>query len=80
VYAQIGVLGVSGVLLGAFWVQFGEGECPCLLCLLQRMAMMLTVMGPVFVIAHGQYARVQGFSVQRLGYGISIFEQLGFGD
>ena len=74
-YAQIGVLGVSGVLLGAFWVQFGEGECPCLLCLLQRMAMMLTVMGPVFVIAH-----VQGFSVQRLGYGISIFEQLGFGD
>lgn len=66
------VLGISGVLLGAFWVQFVGGEYPCPLCLLQRMAMILTAVGSIFVITHGHYARIQGFSVMGLGYGMSL--------
>ncbi len=70
------VLGICAVLLGAFWVQFVNREYPCPLCLLQRMAMILTAIGSIFVITHGHYARVQGFSVMGLGYGISILSAL----
>ena len=66
------VLAISVVLLGAFWVQFVGGEYPCPLCLLQRMAMILTAIGSIFVITHGHYARIQGFSVMGLGYGMSL--------
>ena len=31
------ILGICGVLIGAFVVQFAEGEMPCPLCLIQRM-------------------------------------------
>ncbi|MCH7949854.1 MAG: disulfide bond formation protein B, partial [Candidatus Dadabacteria bacterium] len=34
------VLGISGVLLGAYYIQFVDGESPCPLCLLQRIAML----------------------------------------
>jgi hypothetical protein len=40
------------------------------------MAMILTAIGSIFVITHGHYARVQGFSVMGLGYGISILSAL----
>lgn len=66
------ILGICGVLVGALFVQFVAGEFPCPLCLLQRMAMILAAMGSVFVITHGHYARIQGFSVMGLGYGMSI--------
>ena len=66
------ILGICGVLTGALFVQFVAGEFPCPLCVLQRMAMILAAMGSVFVITHGHYARIQGFSVMGLGYGMSI--------
>ena len=66
------VLAICGVLGGALWVQFVAGEYPCPLCILQRLAMILSAMGSIFVITHGHYARVQGFSVMGLGYGMSI--------
>ena len=66
------ILGICGVLIGALFVQFVAGEFPCPLCVLQRMAMILAAMGSVFVITHGHYARIQGFSVMGLGYGMSI--------
>lgn len=53
VTAHLTILVVSGVLLGAFVVQFVGDEYPCPLCLLQRMAMMLAVMGPAWMIAIG---------------------------
>ena len=70
------VLAICAVLGGALWVQFGAGEYPCPLCILQRMAMILSAMGSIFVITHGHYARVQGFSVMGLGYGMSILAAL----
>ena len=66
------ILGICGVLTGALFVQFVAGEFPCPLCVLQRMAMILAAMGSIFVITHGHYARIQGFSVMGLGYGMSI--------
>jgi len=66
------ILGICGVLIGAFFVQFVAGEFPCPLCVLQRMAMILSAMGSIFVITHGHYARIQDFSVMGLGYGMSI--------
>ena len=66
------ILAICGVLTGALFVQFVAGEFPCPLCVLQRMAMILAAMGSIFVITHGHFARIQGFSVMGLGYGMSI--------
>ncbi len=43
--AHLNILTICGVLAGAFVVQFGQGEFPCPLCVLQRMAMMLCALG-----------------------------------
>ena len=51
--AHLTVLTVTVVLIGAFVVQFVAGEFPCPLCILQRMAMMLAALGPVWMIAVG---------------------------
>jgi disulfide bond formation protein DsbB len=48
--AHFNVLAVCGVLLGAFVVQFAQGEFPCPVCSLQRMAMLLCALGPAFII------------------------------
>jgi disulfide bond formation protein DsbB len=65
------VLAVCGVLLGAFAVQFGQGELPCPLCVLQRMAMLLCALGPAFVIlqAGNGDAPESDFAT---GYGMSV--------
>lgn len=44
------VLAYSIVMLGAFFIQFVEGEFPCPLCMLQRYGMFLSTMGALFVI------------------------------
>lgn len=42
-----------GILSGAmFYYQFGVGELPCPLCILQRMGMMLSSLGAVYVLVH----------------------------
>ncbi len=69
--AHFNVLAICGVLAGAFVVQFGEGEVPCPLCILQRMAMMLCALGPAYVILQGRDGQVSatGFAT---GYGLSV--------
>ena len=44
------VLAYVGVLLGAFTIQFVEGEFPCPLCMLQRYGMILSTLGALWVI------------------------------
>jgi len=61
--SHIYVLVISGVLLGAFWVQFAEQEYPCPLCILQRMAMMLAAMGAAFNLSVGIRVRHFGMSI-----------------
>jgi disulfide bond formation protein DsbB len=47
------ILGLSLVLAGAFYFQFGLGENPCPLCLLQRMGMFGVILGLGFNTAFG---------------------------
>src|SRR5262245_60606185 len=69
--AHFNILAVCGVLLGAFGVQFTQGELPCPLCSLQRMAMLLCALGPAFIISR---ARHGGPSADDFapGYGMSV--------
>jgi len=69
--AHLNILVVCGVLAGAFVVQFGGGEFPCPLCVLQRMAMMLCALGPAYVIMQARDGEVKT-SDFATGYGLSI--------
>jgi disulfide bond formation protein DsbB len=69
--AHLNILAVSGVLLGAFSVQFVEGELPCPLCMLQRMAMLLCAIGPAYVIRRAHRGPVEHADFA-LGYGMSV--------
>lgn len=73
---HICVLGICVVLLGAFWIQFAQGEYPCPLCLLQRMTMIMAAVGSIFIITHRHYSRINSFSVIGLGYGMSVLSAL----
>ena len=68
--AHLNILTLCGVLLGAFVVEFGEGEFPCPLCFLQRMAMMLCALGPAYVILRARDGEVKT-SDFATGYGMS---------
>lgn len=70
--AHLTVLVVTCVLLGAFSVQFVEGEFPCPLCILQRMAMMLAVMGPVWMIAVGHRRESIDPAVFTTAFGMTV--------
>lgn len=66
------VLVVSCVLLGAFGVQFLAGEFPCPLCILQRMAMILAVLGPVWMIAIGHRRKTIEPAVFTTAFGMTV--------
>lgn len=70
--AHIEILAVCGVLGGAFWMQFVRGEFPCPLCLIQRMAMLLCLMGPAIIIMDGLKQRDVSSGAVLVGYGMSI--------
>lgn len=44
------ILATCAVLLGALWAQYGLGEFPCPLCIIQRMGMMLAALGPAWLL------------------------------
>ena len=74
VLMHVQVLGIVGVLCGALFYQFIEGEFPCPLCLLQRMAMMAAAMGPMYVLLNRE-AKAQDSPARvrfMRGYGMSI--------
>ena len=70
--AHFEILAVSAVLLGAFWIQFAEWEFPYPLCVVQRMAMLLCLMGPAVIIIDGLKQRDVSSSAVMVGYGMSI--------
>ena len=60
------------VLSGAMFVfQFGMSELPCPLCILQRMAMMLAAIGPVYIVAQTLRGR-GGAGTVMTGIGLAI--------
>lgn len=54
-----------------FYFQFAEGEFPCPLCILQRMAMMIVVIGPILVLSRALTGASSTTSLAT-GAGISI--------
>lgn len=71
------ILGICGVLIGAFVVQFAEGEMPCPLCLIQRMCMILAAIGPAYILVEGRSRHAHGFSIMGGGFGMSILAAVG---
>jgi disulfide bond formation protein DsbB len=69
--AHFNILAVCGVLAGAFVVQFGEGELPCPLCVLQRAAMLLCALGPAFILLEARKGEVE-MGQFATGYGMSV--------
>lgn len=74
--AHLTVLVVSCVLLGAFGVQFIDGEFPCPLCILQRMAMILAALGPAWMIAAGDRRKIIGSEVFTTAFGMTVLAAL----
>src|SRR5262249_42684268 len=69
--AHFNILAICGVLLGAFGVQFGQGELPCPLCVLQRMAMLLCALGPAYLLQRARAGDVDARDFAT-GYGLSV--------
>lgn len=44
------ILGYCVVFLSAFYIQFGQGEFPCPLCMLQRYGMFLSSLGALYIV------------------------------
>ena len=74
--AHLTVLVVSVVILSAFYVQFVGKEFPCPLCYLQRMAMILAVLGPARMIAVGQRKGQIGGFVFTTGFGMTVLSSI----
>ncbi|MFE0101055.1 disulfide bond formation protein B [Streptomyces sp. NPDC059009] len=53
-FANLYVLGMCGTIGGAYVFQFGLGEYPCPMCLLQRMFMLLSAVGPAMIVARSR--------------------------
>jgi disulfide bond formation protein DsbB len=63
------VLAVTLILLGAYGVQFGAGELPCPLCLLQRLAMLGVGTGAALNVLYGVRPRHYGLSLASAIFG-----------
>ncbi len=72
ILAQFEIFAICGVLLGAFWMQFGEWEFPGPLCIIQRMAMMLCALGPALIVMDGLREREVPLPTVLAGYGMSV--------
>ncbi len=65
------VLAYIGVLLGAFTIQFAQGEFPCPLCMLQRYGMILSTLGALWVIMQARRGELTPARyAQGLGLGV----------
>ena len=73
--AAVFLLAYSGVILSAFGVQFIGQELPCPLCMLQRTAMMLICVGPMWLIALAKRGELT-VAAYASAYGLSILGAL----
>lgn len=74
ILAMFSILAVCGVLLGALVAQL-RGDMPCPLCILQRMAMLLCVAGPAWLLARSWRREVDAIDYAQC-YGASIIAAL----
>jgi disulfide bond formation protein DsbB len=72
-FLHLWVLAYSAVLIAALALQFILGELPCPLCMLQRYGMMLSTLGPVWIILQDNRGQLtpqryqQGLGLAALG-------------
>ena len=59
----LAVLGICGILLGAYYMQFERREFPCPLCLLQRLAMLGVALGAMMNLRYGIHPTHYGISL-----------------
>lgn len=70
------LLAYIGVLSGAmFYFQFGLAELPCPLCILQRMGMMLSSLGPLYILVQAMRYTLTA-SKYMTGLGLAILGAL----
>jgi len=67
-----GLLVISGILLGAYYVQFGKGEFPCPLCLLQRLGMLGVAFGAMLNLRYGLRPAHYGVSLISAVFGACV--------
>ena len=70
------ILVLCFVLLGAFGIQFFEGELPCPLCILQRLGMMLAATGAAFILVKWKDGELSPGDYMA-GHGMIILAALG---
>jgi disulfide bond formation protein DsbB len=70
------ILVLCSVLLGAFGVQFLEGELPCPLCILQRLGMMLAATGAAYMLVKWKDGELSPLDYMT-GHGMIILGALG---
>ncbi len=68
----LGLLGICGVLLGAYFIQFIKGEFPCPLCLLQRLGMLGVAFGAMLNLRYGIRPAHYGVSLLSALFGASV--------
>ncbi|MCB0917693.1 MAG: disulfide bond formation protein B [Actinobacteria bacterium] len=61
----------AGVICGGFAVQFGTGDYPCPLCMIQRYGMMLTAAGAMWVVINARRGTMTSSRYSQ-GIGLSI--------
>ena len=68
----IAILGLCGILLGAYYIQFVKGEFPCPLCLLQRLAMLGVALGAMMNLRYGMHPTHYGISILSAVFGACV--------
>ncbi|WP_329381915.1 disulfide bond formation protein B [Streptomyces sp. NBC_01351] len=74
-FAHAYVLGMCATIGGAYVFQFGLWEYPCPMCLLQRMFMLLSAVGPAMIVARSRRGPVTTADFAS-GWGVAIVSAL----
>ena len=68
----LGLLGITAVQVAAYAFQFAQGELPCPLCLLQRVAFALVAFGFLLNVTHGSQPAHYGIILLSALFGASV--------
>jgi disulfide bond formation protein DsbB len=68
----LGLLGITVAQLAGYAFQFGDGELPCPLCLLQRVAFAMVAFGFLLNVTHGSHPAHYGIILLSAVFGASV--------
>ncbi|GGR97250.1 disulfide bond formation protein B [Streptomyces nojiriensis] len=76
-FACFFALGWSAVVCAGLYHQFGRGEIPCPLCVVQRMFMLLAALGAAYIIRAALISGTVPARVYMTGWGLSLVAAIG---